>query len=197
MPKQAKSHYTGENAAQEQQRAVALAKSQKFANERGEGNALNNGEIVEIPTALDAVLWARDWKLDNGMSGKTTMLDLVTREGRAISISANYLFQPIRETNGLDKPKLPADHPMASTAGRFRYCYDFWAFLVWIGATYPAAALQVQVTQKSRYQWGHDTPDDPSDYRAGVLIGLPAGVTAEQLLITWQGQHLDVSLRPA
>lgn len=197
MPKSAKPHYSGENAAIEQQKAVATAKQQKFANERGEGNSLNNGEIVEIPENLDSILWVRDWKLDNGFSGKTTMLDLVTRGGRSVGISINYLFQPIREANGTDKPKLPTDHPMHSVASRFRYGYDFWSFLSWIGVTYPTTALQVQVTQKARYDWGKDVPNDPSDYRACTLIGLPVGVTPETLLATWQNQHADVSLRPA
>jgi len=197
MPKSAKPHYTGENAALEQQKAIAIAKQQKFANERGEGNSLNDGEIIEIPENLDSVIWPRDWKMDNGFSGKTTMLDLVTRDGRQIAISVNYLFQPIRETNGIDKPKLPIDHPMHSVAIRFRYGYDFWTFLTWVGVTYPTTALQVKVTKKARYDWGKAVPNDPSDYRACTLIGLPAGVTLDTLLVTWQSQHTDISLRPA
>jgi hypothetical protein len=197
MAKSAKPHYSGEKAAEEQQKAVETAKKQKFANERGEGNSLNNGEIIEIPDNLDSIIWMRPWKLDNGFSGNATMLDLVTREGREIAISTNYLFQPIREQNGTEKPKLPKDHPMHSVASRFRYGYDFWAFLSWVGVTYPTTALQVQVVQKSRYDWGKTTPNDPSDYRACTLIGLPVGVTLETLLVTWQSQHTDVSLRPA
>lgn len=196
MAKSAKPHFTGETAATEQQKAVETAKKQKFANERGEGNSLNNGEIVEIPDNLDSIIWLRPWKLENGFSGKATMLDLVTREGREIAISTNYLFQPIREVSGTEKPKLPTDHPMHSVASRFRYGYDFWAFLSWVGVTYPTTALQVQIVQKSRYDWGKTTPNDPADYRACTLIGLPIGVNLDTLLTTWQSQHTDVSLRP-
>ena len=196
MAKELKAHYVGETAASEQQAAVTAAKQQKVANERGEGNSLNNGEILEIPSNLDQILWLRPWKLDNGTTGKAVMLDLETNTGRKVAISANYLFQPVRLQNGYEKAQLPASHPTYNVAKRFRYAYDLWSFISWVGVNNPTAAIQVVVSPLSRYEWGKDAPDE-KDYRACQIINLPVGVTLEALLTTWQSQHLDVSLRPA
>lgn len=196
MAKQMQAHYMGETAASEQQAAVTAAKQQKIANERGEGNSLNNGECLDIPANLDQILWLRPWKMDNGMSGNALMLDLQTTTGRAVSISANYLFQPVRVNNGFEKAQVPASHPMLSVVKRFRYAYDLWAFISWVGVNNPAAVLQVSVSPLSRYEYGKETAEN-KDYRACQIINLPAGVTADQLLVTWQSQHTEVSLRPA
>lgn len=196
MAKEMKSHYVGETAAADQQAAVAAAKQQKIANERGEGNTLNDSECLDIPSNLDAVLWLRPWKMDNGQAGRALMLDLQTTTGRAVSISANYLFQPVRVNNGFEKAQVPASHPMLSVVKRFRYAYDLWAFISWVGVTNPAAILQVNVAPLSRYEYGKDKSES-KDYRACQIINLNAGATLDTLLVTWQSQHPEVSLRPA
>lgn len=196
MAKQMQSHYVGEKAADQQQAAVTAAKTAKVANERGEGNSLNNNEVIEIPTNLDQILWLRPWKLDNGTTGNAVMLDLETTTGRKIAISANYLFQPVRINNGYEKGQLPTSHPMVNVAKRFRYAYDLWSFISWVGINNPSAAIQVVVAPLARYEWGKDAPEE-KDYRGCQIINLPAGITLEALLTTWQSQNLAVSLRPA
>lgn len=144
MKRNAKSVYVGADAADKAAEAKLLAQNTKTGDEKGAGNAIDNGERFTCPTLsnLDNTIGSEPWTI-GARSGRYPTIKLVVtatnNTEREISTSQNKFNKALRLPEFTDgKPHVHRGRWSSVLSTWFKCSYDVWFFLCWLSDQYEA-----------------------------------------------------------